>query len=109
MSCPYATTCMFAASGSYVCPHGQPGQPACPGSPPPAGAPGAEAPAPPETFYSQPAWVDADAKKGAWAQRSAGGLPLPATELQDKGHESWGRVSGPAQSSFLFFPTANSQ
>ena len=105
MSCPYATTCMFAASGSYVCPPGQPGQPACP---PRAGPP---APVPPETFYSdsQPAWVDTDAKKGAWAKRSAGGLPLPATEMQDKGHESWGRVSGPAQSSFLFFPTANAQ
>jgi hypothetical protein len=48
----------------------------------------------------RPAWVDDAAKKAAWSERSAAGFPLPATEWQDGGHETHGRVASEERESF---------
>ena len=78
--------CIFSAQGDFSCP---------------TKAPAAAVPHH-ETHEQQhhtreafgPAWVDAAAKKGYWAERSGGGFPLPATEWQDRAHESHGWVAG---------------
>ena len=75
------TQCMFSAQGTYSCPNAAAN----------AAASIKQHVAGKEGF--RPAWVDEDAKKAAWTERSAPGFPLAATEWQDGGHESHGWVA----------------
>ncbi|GAX84770.1 hypothetical protein CEUSTIGMA_g12192.t1 [Chlamydomonas eustigma] len=92
--------CMYSAEGTYACPNSSTISNACPTNPtytPPStldvpkapwGVNGAVEP------FGAPAYVDAAAKKDAWAQRSAGGYPLPATEREARIREKPGWVQG---------------
>jgi hypothetical protein len=58
----------------------------------------------------RPAYISEDAKKAAWAERSAGGFPLPSTEWQDKGKEKKGWVgNAPVQNAVNGMYTAQGQ
>jgi hypothetical protein len=70
---PSGQQCLYNAQGEYACPVASPVK---------------------EGF--RPAWVSADAETSAWAERSAGGVPVPATEWQSQVRESRGRMA-PAQ------------
>ena len=73
---PSGQQCLYNAQGEYACP--------------------VASVLPPGKEGFRPAWVSADAEKSAWAERSAGGVPVPATEWQSKVKESRGRMA-PAQ------------
>ena len=73
--------CMFSAQGTFSCPNAV------------ANAAASIKQHVPGKEGFRPAWVDEDAKKAAWTERSAPGFPLAATEWQDGGHESHGWVA----------------
>ena len=66
--------CMFSAQGTYTCP-------------------AAAASAPQRERFS-PAFVDEDAKKAAWAERSAAGHPMPDEGAHASSHGWVGEVEG---------------
>jgi len=44
------------------------------------------------TSSGEPAWISSDAKKAAWADKSSHGMPVGASEWQDKIKEKHGYV-----------------
>lgn len=75
--------CIYTAQGDVICPRKQ-------GAAAPAGPVG-----PVREGFGAPAFISPAAKKDAWQQRTANGMPMPATEWQDKGHEKPGWVPNP--------------